>query len=83
MRYFPKYSRKQLPNRDDFYCVLRSVRPAETKTLLEEAMKNRSMYKDTENGESIKISSKWLIELQEVVYLKSKFLVMNSAATRG
>ena len=83
MRYFPKYSEKQLPSRDYFYCVLSSVRPAETKTLLEEALKNRFMYKDTENGESIKISSKWLKELQEVVDLKSKFLVMISAATRG
>ena len=51
MRYFQIYSEKQPPSIDYFYCVLSSIRPAETKTLSEEALKIRSMYKDTENGE--------------------------------
>ena len=41
------------------------------------------MYKVIENDESIKISSKWLKELQEVIDLKSKFFVIISAATKG
>ena len=43
MKYFPKYSGKQLPIRDYFYCVLSSLRSTETITLLGEVLTNRFM----------------------------------------
>ena len=58
MKYIPNDSEKQLPSRDYSYYALSSFRLAETKTILKEALKNWSKYKDTENGESMKISSK-------------------------
>ena len=51
--------KKQLLSRNYFYCILKPSRHTEIKTLLEEALKNRYMYKGSEKGESIKISSKW------------------------
>ena len=72
IKYFPNTKPDHPPCRDFLFTILCSVRPVETKRLLDEAMKNRSIYKDRLNGEYIIVSNKWIEELRDVVNLPSK-----------
>ena len=71
IKYFPKYSQKHLPNRDYLYAILSSGRPAETNELLQNALRNRSVYKDRIDDEFIKVSEEWMEELDDVIEIPS------------
>ena len=71
IKYFPKYSQKHLPSRDYLYTILSSVHPAETKELLQNALRNRSVYKDRIDDEFIKVSKEWVEELVDVIEIPS------------
>ena len=53
-KYFSKYSQKHLPIRDYLYTILSSVRPTETKEILQNTLKNRLVYKNRIDDEFIK-----------------------------
>ena len=69
-----KYFQKHPPSRDYLYTILSSVRPAETKELLQNALRNRSVYKDRIDDEFIKVSKNgwksWLMSLKFLVFQK-------------
>ena len=71
IKYFLKYSLKHFSNRDYLCTVLSSIHPIETKTLFQDAIRNRSIHKDKISDEFIKVPKKWMNELAELIEIPS------------
>ena len=72
IKYFPNTKPDHLSSRDYLFTILCSLREVETKKLWDDALKNRSIYKDELFGEYIKVSNKWIEELQAVADIPNK-----------
>ena len=71
IKYFPN-TKPDHPQSRYFIIILCSLRAVETKKLWDDALKNRSIYKDRLISDYIKVSNKWIEDLQAVVDIPSK-----------
>ena len=71
-QYFPNLTPNQLPNRDYMWNILSSVKPWATHSLIEHALKNRSVENEEEKEDLIEMAPEYVEKLMNVATYKIK-----------
>ena len=71
--YFPSYRENQYPERDFMWTIVSTLRPEQTKKLIDEARKHRSIKGEGNQDELVEVDPDIYKEIQSTLSQKGKF----------